>query len=89
MILIWFALGGLWGWLSMAFQVWSLTRLVPRPAPLTVAWVVGGFGLRLGWIALLLILALRQGIGPGLGAFAGIWLARWIAIYRLHSAPVL
>lgn len=87
--MIWFVLGGLWGALSIAFQVWSVRRLDPRPSPLAVAWVIGGVGLRLGWIALLLALALRQGIGPGLSAFAGIWLARWIMIYRLHKQPVL
>lgn len=85
MMLIWFALGLIWGWLSIAFQVWTVKRLDARSAPLTVIWFVGGFVVRLGWIALLLIFALRQGIGLGLSTFAGIWLARWVMIVRLHK----
>lgn len=85
MLGVWLALGALWGWASVAFQVWTVKRLEARPSPLAVAWLVGGFGVRLGWIALLLIVALQQGIGPGLSAFGGIWLARWLMIIRLHK----
>jgi hypothetical protein len=80
--LVWLALGGVWSWLAITFQAWSVMRIGPRSSLMTIVWLVGGIWLRLGWIALLLIVALRQGIGPGLSTFAGIWLARWIMIYR-------
>lgn len=89
MILAWLVIGLVGGWFSMQFHIWSVRRLAPRPSAAALTWLIGGFGVRLGWIALLLIFALRQGLGPGLSAFTGIWLARWIMIARLHKLASL
>ena len=87
-MIIWFVLGGVWGWLSIAFQVWSMERLDARPSPGALIWVIGGVLVRLGWIALLLAVALQRGITAGLFAFVGILLARWLMIYRLHKLAI-
>jgi hypothetical protein len=74
---LWLLAGGLIGMVNGLTQWWTVSRLRPKMdlGPLTLVW--GGLILRLGLVAALLILGLRQGIMPGLLAFAGLWLARW------------
>lgn len=76
----WLVVGLLGGAVAMLSLAWTVGRLRPESAGCALAMVWGGTVLRWGLVALLLSLALRQGILPGLGAFAGIWLARSLAV---------
>jgi hypothetical protein len=81
--------GALWllpGGLSGVFTMLILRRLTLRVAPTTSdepsvptrVWV--HYVLRLGIVAVFLILAARGGIGPLLWAFTGLMVSRWAVV---------
>jgi len=85
----WLMLGWLVGWLSIAFQVWSVNRVGARSSAAgALMWLLGGMVLRLGGIVVLFGLALQRGFTIGLMAFGGLWLARWIALFCIHKGYV-
>ncbi len=84
----WLIVGGLLGWLNALMQIWSAAQLRPERGLWGVAWIVGGALLRWTLVAGLLILALRQAPALALWAFAGLWLARWIMVWRVHRKAV-
>lgn len=73
----WLFTGGAVGVLNGLTLWWTVAHLRPDAPGRAVAWTLGGAMLRWGLAAGLLITALQRGIGPGLLAFAGLWLARW------------
>lgn len=76
----WLVVGLLGGAVAVLSLAWTVGRLRPEMAGRALAMVWVGAVLRWGLAALLLSLALRQGILPGLCAFAGLWLARSLAV---------
>jgi hypothetical protein len=64
--------------LSIRWTVGSLNISGARSRAIAV--VVGGAVVRVAVAALVLAVALRQGIVEGLLAFAGLWLGRWGAV---------
>jgi hypothetical protein len=76
-IALWLLAGGLVGTANGLTRWWTISHLrhEMRLSPLALVW--GGLTVRLALAAALLIIALRNGIIPGLLAFAGLWLARW------------
>lgn len=88
MVVVWLIAGALVGWVSILIHVWTMPRLRPD-APRQRLWgMFGGMLLRWLLIAGLLSVALRQGIVAGLLAFAGLWLARWWGILRIHAGKL-
>lgn len=81
MNVLWFLLGcaaAIAGGMSIG---WTVGRLNCSDAPSrAIAVVVGGAIVRVAVAALILGVALRQGIMEGLLAFAGLWLGRWGAV---------
>jgi hypothetical protein len=74
---LWLLAGGLIGMMNSLTRWWTVSRLrhEMRLPPLALVW--GGVILRLALVATLLTLGLRQGMIPGLVAFAGLWVSRW------------
>jgi len=83
----WLLLGGMVGGLNGLTLCWTVSRLRPGALPYTLAAILGGTLLRWGTVAVALALALRQGIGPGLLVFAGLWLARWGMVMLVGVRP--
>lgn len=78
---MWLLLGGAVGVLNGLSLWWMANRLRSEAALVSVPLMMMGFLLRLVLAAVLLILASRRGIAPGLLAFVGLWLARWGVIW--------
>ncbi len=78
--LFWLPIGIIVGILNDLTLRWTVGRLRSGPLLTRVPLVVAGFVFRMGSATALLILASQQGLALGLLAFAGLWLARWIAI---------
>jgi len=82
---LWFLAGALLSGLLLLTQALTVARLHAHTAPRALmARVVAGVLFRWMLIASLLIVALRQGVVPGLWAFAGLWVMRWPLIYLIH-----
>ncbi len=80
MNLIWPCAGVLVGLLNALTMSAAVRRLTPA-APVTgLCRIAGGMLVRWALVAVLLAVSLRQSAGAGLAAFAGLWLARWVAI---------
>jgi hypothetical protein len=79
--MLWFVAGLTIGTLNGLTLRWTVGRLQPDTAPASIPLVALGFLLRLALSAGLLIIALQRGIAPGLLAFVGLWLSRWITVY--------
>jgi hypothetical protein len=79
--LFWFPIGLIVGTLSGLTLRRTVGRLRPDTSLAAFPLVALGFLLRLALSAGLLTVALRRGVAPGLLAFVGLWLARWITIY--------
>lgn len=85
--LYWFLLGcvaGLVIWMSQRRTVIKL----PEKSKAAKRVVIGGALLRWALSAVLLVNALFTGIVPGLGAFAGLMLFRWLGIFSLRMLPI-
>ena len=85
MVAGWLVAGALVGWVSILTQVWTVARLRPGAAFRAILGIGGGLLFRWALIAALLIAALRQGIVAGLVAFAGLWVMRWVLVWRIHT----
>lgn len=77
----WLFAGLILGTLSGLALRWTIGRLRPDTSLASAPLVALGFLLRLALSAGLLTIALQRGVAPGLLAFVGLWLARWITIY--------
>ncbi len=85
---VWLLVGlgtGLVIWFS---QRSAVKRLTPERAAAGRRSIVLGAVLRWTLSALVLILALEQGIGSGLFAFGGLMTARWLGIFSLQVFPL-
>jgi hypothetical protein len=76
----WFPLGCAVAVLSGWSIRWTVVRLDPRSRSQALAWVLIGAGLRWGLAAVVLMMALRQGAGPGLTAFLGMFAGHWLSV---------
>ncbi len=74
--MIWLLLGGVVGAVHGWSLRWTVSRLYPGAPLRSLGLVLGGAALRWGLVVLLLIVALQEGSGAGLLAFAGQWLAQ-------------
>ena len=88
MILTWFALG-----IGIGLVIWFTQRHTVKVLPeknIGAAKRLVIFGAVLRWIlgALLLALALMQGIQCGVAAFAGLMISRWVGILSLRVMPI-
>ena len=89
MILVWLAVGCALGIANTVMQWWTVARLHPREPLHAVVTVIGGMVIRWLLAAIVLTMALQNGIIPGLVAFAGMLLARWAMLVYLTSRPTL
>ena len=85
MAVVWLIAGALVGWVSILIQVWTMPRLRPDALRQRLWGMFGGMLLRWVLIAGLFSVALRQGIVAGLWAFAGLWVMRWVLVWRIHA----
>jgi len=85
----WLFAGGGIGLLNGLSMWWTVAHLHPASPRAALVQVLGGALLRWALVAALLTLGLRQGIAPGLLAFAGQWLARWGLVCWLNGTPRL
>jgi len=84
-LILWLIGGAVVGVLNVLSLDWSLGRLLHPAASLGgVALILGGAVVRWGIAAGLLLVALQRGIGAALLALGGLWLGRWVMIWRLH-----
>lgn len=84
----WFVFGiaaGLVSWTAQRTSVERLSHHAPNSAK---RLVVTGAAIRWLLSAALLASALLEGVTPGLYAFAGLMLARWIGILSLRFLPL-
>ena len=89
MITLWLFVGGAVGTLNALTLWWGVGCIRPEAPHRAVAWALGGALLRWTVVAGVLIVALQQGIVPGLLAFSGLWLARWGTTCWLGLRPSL
>jgi hypothetical protein len=84
----WLLVGGLVGLLNGLSRWWTVAQLPADMEGTPLLLTLGGMVLRLTLVAALLIAGLRQGILPGLLAFAGLWLARSGTVVWFQAAGV-
>lgn len=65
-------------------QVWTVNQMRPEALASAAAWIQMGFLGRLALSAVLLVVALQQGIVPGLLAGAGLLVSRWAILAWLE-----
>lgn len=82
---LWLFAGVLVGLLNVASIAGMVARLQPGGDVRAVSALIGGFVLRLILSALVLVVALRHSAAAGLFAFAGLWLARWAALFWTNA----
>ena len=80
-IALWLPIGILIGVFNGLTLRWTVNRLWPDTSLANVSLVALGFLLRLALATGLLVVVFQHGIVPGLLAFAGLWLARWVVIF--------
>lgn len=78
--LFWLPIGIIIGTLNGLILRWTINRLRPDTALISLPLMTLGFLLRMGSITALLVFASQHGLAPGLLAGAGLWLARWISV---------
>ncbi|MBS3783245.1 MAG: ATP synthase subunit I [Anaerolineae bacterium] len=83
---LWVLAGALVGVLNGLSRWWTVARLRAGMAGSPLKPTLGAMVARLALVAGLLIAALRNGILPGLLAFAGLWLTRSAAAIWLHKS---
>lgn len=86
-LLSWFLLGALVGVVIWFFQRRTVAKL-PEKSKKAKRIVLGGALLRWVLSAALLANALLEGILPGLAAFAGLFVFRWVGILSLWLMPI-
>ncbi len=81
MTLLWPALGSLVGLIHMASVVRSVAELRPANRKCSIRRAMAGYAGRFMLVGLTLAIAARLGGGKGaIGAFAGLWITRWIVV---------
>ena len=82
-------MSALWPWVVAGVGVgivnglsrWrTVSRVSATAVSNPVRFALGTMALRLGLVAVLLTVSLRQGILPGLSAFVGLFITRWIIV---------
>jgi hypothetical protein len=76
----WGLAGGLVGIINGLSRWKTVSRLSATAVSGSLRLTIGTMVLRLGLVAGLLATGLKQGIIPGLSAFAGLCIARWIVV---------
>jgi len=84
----WFVLGVAAGLVSWTSQRISVARLPLQSPGVAKRQVVAGATLRWLLSGVLLASALLDGVVPGLSAFVGLMLARWMGILSLRFLPL-
>jgi len=80
-ILLWPVLGGLVGLIHAASVVRSVYQLRPANRKYSIRRAMVGYAGRFMLVGLTLAVAARLGGGRGaMGAFAGLWITRWIVV---------
>jgi hypothetical protein len=74
------ALGLIAGVAGVYSQKRTVSALSPANAELALALVVGGAVFRLVLFLLMLLLAFRQGLAPGLAGLFGLLIGRWLIL---------
>jgi hypothetical protein len=77
---MWPLVGGLVGFVNGLTRWTTISYLSSDAITRSLALVLGGMVVRLGFVTGLLIAGLKQGIDAGLLAFAGLWVTRWIIV---------
>ena len=78
----WFFFGAILGLFQFLSQRWTVNHLSPDSRRLGLFWVVAGCSVRLALAVLLLLAAFNAGFIPGLLAFTGMILMRWLVLIR-------
>jgi hypothetical protein len=86
--LYWFLLGCIVGLVIWMFQRRVVVNLPAKSVRKAKRMVIGGALLRWVLSAALLANALFKGIVPGLAAFTGLMLFRWLGIFSLRIMPI-
>ncbi|MGD8245346.1 MAG: hypothetical protein PVG25_06775 [Anaerolineae bacterium] len=89
MTALWLVAGSLVGLVNDLMRQWTVSRLGRAMPAGALALLWSGLLLRLVLVTALLVLGLEHGIGPGLLAFVGLWLARWATAIRHAARPGL
>ena len=76
----WAVAGGLVGLLNGVSRWNTVSRVSEAAVRGSIRFALGTMALRLGLVAGLLTISLRQGILPGLSAFAGLFVTRWVIV---------
>ena len=82
---LWLVAGGLVGLLNSLTRWWTVARFQAEMGNSALLLTLGGLALRLALVTGLLIAGLRQGIVPGLLAFAGLWVSRLATVIWFHA----
>jgi len=77
---MWPFAGGLVGVVNGLTRWTTISHLSSEAVTRSLLLMLGGMVLRLGFVAGLLIVGLKQGIDAGLLAFAGLWVTRWLIV---------
>ncbi|MDY0019272.1 MAG: hypothetical protein RBT47_04645 [Anaerolineae bacterium] len=83
MIGVWFVAGLCLGWCHAWMYARSAGMMDPHKPAVALLSIVGGALLRWGMAAVLFFVALRQSVWALLLAFLGLWVMRWIMVFRL------
>lgn len=83
---LWLLMGGLVGALNGLTRWWTVARLQAEMGSNALALTLGGLVIRLALVTVLLTGGLRQGIGPGLLAFTGLWVTRMVTVIWFHAS---
>jgi hypothetical protein len=86
--LYWFLLGCVAGLVIWMSQRRTVIKLPEKSVKTAKRVVIGGALLRWALSAVLLVNALFTGIVPGLAAFTGLMLFRWLGIFSLGMLPI-
>jgi len=78
--MLWLLGGILVGFINAVLTVRTVTKVRPEVNYSMSAVVLRGLFSRLGLAAAIMLVAINRGIGAGLMAFAGLWLARWFFV---------
>ena len=83
--MIWLFVGIIAGLLNGLLRVWTVSKVKPNVEYSMWSVVMRGLFVRLGLVATVLTLAVRQNAISGLFAFLGFWVTRWFFVYWVHQ----